>query len=165
MGSGIEPGKSSSHGLHLQLLILQKLLVHRCDFQLTTSRWLNMLGYFHDLVRIEIQAYHSIVTLRMFRLLFDAQAIALLIEFSHTISFRVTYTITKDGSFAILLGIYYSLMQHLTKTSTMEDVVTQYKTSRIITNELLTDDECLCQAIRRRLLSILELHSKLTTIT
>ena len=62
-----------------------------------------MLGYFHHLVRIEVQAYHGIVSLWMLRLLFDAQAIALLIKLSHAISLRVTYTITEDGSFAILL--------------------------------------------------------------
>ena len=72
MGTGIEPGKSSCHGLYLQLLILQELLVHCCDFQLATSRWLDMLRYFHHLVRIEIQAYHSIVALRMLWLLFNA---------------------------------------------------------------------------------------------
>lgn len=54
MGSGIKPGKSSSHGLYLQLLILQKLLVYCCDFQLTTSRWFDMLSHFHHLIRIEV---------------------------------------------------------------------------------------------------------------
>ena len=62
-----------------------------------------MLSYFHHLVRIEVQAYHGIITLWMFRLLLDAQAIALLTKLCHTISLRVTYPITKDGSFAILL--------------------------------------------------------------
>ena len=90
-----------------------------------------MLGYFHHLVRIEVQAYHGIVTLWMLRLLLDAQAIALLIKFSHTISLRGTYTITKDGSFAILLSIYYCLMQHLAKTCTMEDVISQNKADQM----------------------------------
>ena len=54
MGSGIKPGESSCHGLYLQLLILQELLVYCCDFQLTTSGWLNMLGYFYYLIRIEV---------------------------------------------------------------------------------------------------------------
>ena len=73
MGSGIKLGESSCHGLYLQLLILQELLVHCSDFQLTTSRRLDMLGYFHNLVRIEIQAHHCIVTLRMLWLLLDAE--------------------------------------------------------------------------------------------
>ena len=50
----IKPGKSSCHGLNLQLLILQELLVYCCDFQLTTSGWFDMLGYFYYLVRIEV---------------------------------------------------------------------------------------------------------------
>ena len=71
MGSGIKPGESSCHGLYLQLLILQKLLVYCCDFQLTTSRWFDMLSYFHHLVRIEVQAHYGIVALWMFWLLPD----------------------------------------------------------------------------------------------
>ncbi|CUQ49242.1 Uncharacterised protein [Segatella copri] len=40
--------------MHLQLLILQELLVNSGDFQLTTSRWFDMLCYFYNLVRIEV---------------------------------------------------------------------------------------------------------------
>ena len=71
MGSGIKPGESSCHGLYLQLLILQDLLINGGDLQLTTSGWLNMLGYFYNLVRIEVQAYRGIVTLWMLWLLPD----------------------------------------------------------------------------------------------
>ena len=60
-----------------------------------------MLSHFHHLVRIEIQAYHSIVALWMLRLLFDTQAIALLIKLCHAITFRITYTIAKYSSFVI----------------------------------------------------------------
>ena len=69
-----------------------------------------MLSYFHHLIRIEVQAYHSIVALWMLRLLFNAQAIALLIKLSNSISLRITYTITKNSSFVVLLCIYYSPM-------------------------------------------------------
>ena len=98
MGSGIEPYNSSCHGLHLQLLTLQELLVHCCDFQLTTSSWLDMLSHFNHLVRIEIQANHGIVTLWMLKLLLNAEAIALLIKLSYTIALWITYTITEDNS-------------------------------------------------------------------
>ena len=83
----------------------------------------------------------------MFRLLFDTQAIALLIKLCHAISLRTAYSITKYSSFVILLCIYYSLMQHLVQTSTIEDVISQNKASRIITDKLPTDDESLCQTI------------------
>lgn len=91
----------------------------------------------------------------MLRLLFDTQVIALLIKLCYTISLRITYTIAKYSSFVILLCIYYCLMQHLVQTSTIEDIVTKYKASRIITYKLLADYECLCQTIRRSLLCIL----------
>lgn len=84
----------------------------------------------------------------MLRLLFDTQAIALLIKLCHAISLRIAYSITKYSSFVILLCIYYCLMQHLVQTSTIEDVISQNKASRVITDELLTDYEGLCQAIR-----------------
>ena len=45
VGSGIKPGKSSCHGLYLQLLILQELLIDCCYFQFTTSGWLDMFSY------------------------------------------------------------------------------------------------------------------------
>ena len=72
-----------------------------------------MLGYFYYLIRIEVQAYHCIVALRMLWLLFNAQAIALLIKLSNSISFRITYTIAKNGCLVVLLSICHCLMQHL----------------------------------------------------
>ena len=47
----------------------------------------------------------------------------------------------------VLLVIYYSLMLHLVQTGTIEDVISQYKTSRIITDKLFTNDEKLSQTI------------------
>lgn len=47
----------------------------------------------------------------MLRLLFNAEAIALLIKLSHTISLWVAYSITEDGGFVILFSINYCLMQ------------------------------------------------------
>ena len=79
----------------------------------------------------------------MLRLLFDTETIALLIELCNTITLRITYTITEDGSLAVLLSINNCLMQHLAKTSTMEDVIAQHKASRIITNKFLSDNESL----------------------
>ena len=112
-----------------------------------------MLGYFHHLVRIEVQAYHSIVALWMFRLLLDAQAITLLIKLCYAISLRIAYTITKYGSRIIQFCIYYSFCQNLIQTSTIEDVISQYKTKRIITDKLFTNDESQSQTIWRWLFS------------
>ena len=67
--------------------------------------------------------------------------------------------------FYVLLSINYSFCQNLVQSSTIEDVVTQYETSRIITNKLLTDNKGLRQTIWRRLLCIFELHSELAAIT
>lgn len=67
----------------------------------------------------------------MLRLLFDTQAIALLIKLSHAISFRIAYPITEDGSLVILLSISYSLCQDLVQASTIKDVIFQNQASRM----------------------------------
>ena len=46
----------------------------------------------------------------------------------------------------------------------MEDVVAQDKTCSVIANELLANDECLRQAIGRRLLGILKAYTIVTAI-
>ena len=89
----------------------------------------------------------------MFRLLLDAQAITLFIKLSYTISLRIADSITKYSSFVILFYIYNCLMLHLVQTSTFEDVISQYKTKRIITDKLFTNDESLSQTIWRWLFS------------
>lgn len=55
--------------------------------------------------------------------------------------------IQRYRNLVVLLGIYYSLMLHLVQTGTIEDVISQYKTSRIITDKLFTNDEKLSQTI------------------
>ena len=68
----------------------------------------------------------------MLRLLLNTEAIALFIKLCDTISLWIAYTITKDGCLVVLLCINNCLMQHLAKTSTMEDVISQHKASRIL---------------------------------
>ena len=41
----------------------------------------------------------------------------------------------------------------------MEDVVAQHQTRAVVADELAADDECLRQAVGRRLLGVLEMHA------
>ena len=45
-----------------------------------------MLGYIHQLVRVEVKTYHSIIALGLFRFLLNAQAVALLVKLCYAIA-------------------------------------------------------------------------------
>ena len=73
----VEPGEATAKDLHLQLAVVQELLVHRGDFKLTSCRGLDMLGHINNFVGIEIESHHGIVALGLLGLLLDAEAVAL----------------------------------------------------------------------------------------
>ena len=148
MSTSIEPSEAAAKDLNFQFAIFQKLLINSSDFQFSTSRRLNMFGYINDLIWIEIKAYHSIIALRLLWFLFNGEAVALLIKFSNTITLWITDPITKDGCFLILLSIFDSFSQQACKAATIENIVTQNKASTVVTNKLLTNNECLCKSIR-----------------
>ena len=95
----------------------------------------------------EIQTYNSIVTLRISRLLLYAETVSILVELSYTISLRIIDVISKDSSFRINLCGMYCIPEHLTKTCSMEDVITKDKAGRVIANKLLTNNKCLGKSI------------------
>ena len=76
-----------------------------------------MFGNLHNTVRIEIETYHSIVRLRMFGFLLDAQTVPVLVELSYTVAFWVVHIVTKHGGMPFLLSIYNSLLQHPCETT------------------------------------------------
>ena len=124
-----------------------------------------MLGNIHHFIRVEVKAYNSIVTLRLFGLFLNRKAVALLVKLSYTIAFRVRDPIAKDSCLFINLGIMYGILQQFRKTCAIEDVVTKYKAHTIITDEILSNDESLGKSVRRGLLGILEVYAIVRTIT
>ena len=84
----------------------------------------------------------------MFRLLFDTQAVAALVKLRHAVTLGVTHAVAEHGRLAVLFGIHDSLLQHIVKSRTVEDVVAQYKTGTVVSYELFTDNESLCQSVR-----------------
>ena len=65
---------------------------------------------------------------------------------------------------SIFLCALYGLFKHASKSAAIENVVTQYQTSTIVTDKLLANDECLCQTVRRGLLSIFKSDTQFRTI-
>src|SRR5574344_1323706 len=165
MGSGIEPGKSSSERLDHEFLVCKEPLVHGCGFIFTTRRRLDSRSYIHNLVRVEIESYDSIITLWFGRLFFYAQTVSLIVKFGHSIPFRVIYPITEDRSLFSLLCVADCLFEHFRKSGSMENVVSKNEAYAIISNEILSYCKCLSKSVRGRLLSILEMYAIFRTVT
>ena len=163
--TSIQPSKSASKGLYLQLSILEELLIHCRYLILSSCRWFDVSGHFNHLIRIEIQSDNSIVALWMLWLFLDAQTVSVLIKFCHTIAFRIVHPITEHGCFVLFLCGINCFSQHLGKTRTLEDIITQYQTSTIFTNEVGTNRKCLCQTVRTWLLCIFEMHAIVASVT
>ena len=83
----------------------------------------------------------------MLGLLFDAQTVTILVELGHTVALGVVHIVAEHGSTVILLGISHSFLQHTRETATIEDVVAEDETGAIVADELLTDDEGLCETV------------------
>ena len=147
MGAGVKPCKSTLQGQHLQLLLLEVHLVDGGDFQLATGAGLDVLGYLHHAVGIEVEAHDGVVGLRMGGLLLDAQAVALLVELGHSVALGVVHPVAEDGGVVVLLGVDDGLLQHAGESAAVEDVVAQYQTDAVVADELLADDEGLCQTV------------------
>ena len=95
----------------------------------------------------------------MFGLFFYAEAVALVVEFCHPIAFWVVNVIAENRCLTIVRSLY-TLPKHTRKSSSIEDVVAKYEANRVVTNELLADDERLRQTIRAGLLGIFKPYAQ-----
>ena len=101
----------------------------------------------------------------MLGLLFDGHGVKIIVELNHAKAFRVIHMVAKHGRTALRLGLFDRTTQVTTKTVPVKDIIAQYQRTRVASNKFFTDDKCWRKAIRRRLCSIGEFHSKLATIT
>ena len=147
MGAGVEPGESAAEGLHFEFAITEKPLIDSSDLIFSSCGRLDIGCYIHYFIWIEIESYNGIVALWLCRLFFDREAVAFLIEFSHTISLWVVDLIAEDGCFLLFFCRTYSLFDHLGEARTMEDIIAKYKACRIVSDEILADGEGLCESI------------------
>ena len=90
----------------------------------------------------------------MFGLFLDGEATALLVEFGHAVALRVVHPVTEHGGVACRLCLMHSLAEQSGEPGAMENVVAQHEAHRIVTYELLADDESLRKAVGAGLLGI-----------
>ena len=64
----------------------------------------------------------------------------------------------------MFLDIVHGSLEHLLETASMEYVVSKDHAHAVTADELLSDDECLRKAVRRRLLRICEAHAVVRAI-
>ena len=155
----VEPGEATAEHLHLQLAVFQEALVHRGDLQLATCRGLDMLSHFDDLVGVEIEAHHGVVTIRLFRLLLDAEAVALTVELGYAVTFGVADPIAKHGGFVVFLCVFDGITEQSGEAAAVEDVVAQHEAGAVVADELLADDEGLREAVGGGLLGVFEVDA------
>ena len=97
VGAGVEPGEAAAKGLDLEFAVGEKGLVDAGDLQFAAGGGLDVLGDVHHLVGVEVEADDGVVALGLFRFLFDAQAVAVLVEFSDAVAFGVGDPVAEDG--------------------------------------------------------------------
>ena len=83
----------------------------------------------------------------MLRFLLDAQAVPVLVELRHAVTFRIVHPVAEYGGLSFLFRRAYRFLQHGAESVPVEDVVTQYQAGAIITDKLLSDKESLRQSV------------------
>ena len=100
----------------------------------------------------------------MFGLFFYAEAVALVVEFCHPIAFGIVNVIAENRCLTIVRSLY-TLSKHTRKSSSIEDVVAKYEANRVVTNELLADDERLRQSVGAGLFGVFKPYAQVFSIT
>ena len=144
--AGIEPRETSAHELHFEFSGSQELLIDRRYLQLSSRRRFDGLGDVHHLVGVEIETHHGIIAFGVSRLFLDGGHIAIGIESGYAITLGVAHPVTENGG-QPLLGILHGHRKHRRETLSVKNIITQYQTGGVVTNELFANDKGLCQAI------------------
>ena len=133
------------------------------------SLWATAAGDFSGnidhLIGVEIESHNSIVALGLQRFLLDTQAVAFGIEFGYTVTFGVAHPITKNRSLTIFIGRTHRFFKHACEACTMENIVAKNKACTVVAYKICANGKCLCKAIGRGLLGILETHAIVAAIT
>src|SRR5476649_1513488 len=146
VGAGIQPRIASAHDLYRQLAPLHVDTVKVGNLKLASWRWLDAFGDVHYVLVIEVKTGHRVVRLRLKRLLFEADRLALCIELYNAVTLRIVYVIGENTR-AILTQ--HRACQQLIEMMAVIDVIAQHQGRQVIADELFADDECLRQSIRR----------------
>ena len=154
VGAGVEPGEAAAEGLDLEFAVGEETLVDTRDLQFAAGGGLDALGDLHDLVGVEVDARDGVVALRPGRLLLDAEAVAIFVKFSDAVALRVGDPVAEDGSLVLFFGGAHRLQQEVGEAHAVEDVIAQDQADAVVADEVLPDEEGLCEAVGARLLGV-----------
>jgi len=113
-----------------------------------------------DLLVIEIDARHGIVGARIFGLFLNTERLEILIKIHHPITLGVAYRVGEDrGPF----GKLGCLAEFGGQTVTIENIITQDHTGRLVVNEVPANDEGFRQTAGLGLFGIRKLEPPLLT--
>src|SRR5690606_26966080 len=97
MSPGIQPGDAPPEFLQVQLVLFEIQAVQISDLELTASRRLERSSELAGIRVVEVKPRHGVVTLRLSRLLFNADDSPSRIELHHTVCRRILGEVAKDG--------------------------------------------------------------------
>src|SRR5690554_58275 len=133
MGAGVQPGEAPAQQFHVQLALLQIGPVYAGDFQFATVAGFYLFGNVYNAVVVEVEAGYRVVGFRVLRLFFDGNGAFFFVELDDTKAFRVFYLVAENGGAFSALGRF---SQFRGEARTVENVVTEYQTDLVSTDEV-----------------------------
>ena len=130
------------------------------DFVFAACAGLEVAGNGNHVVVVEVQAGHGPVRARLSRLFFNGQGLEVSVELHHAVIAGVGHLVGKDHA-AVGLGV---AAQARTHAGAVEDVVTQYQSGRLITDEVCTQHESLSQAVGFFLYGVGQVYAQLRAV-
>ena len=130
------------------------------DFVFAACAGLEVAGNGNHVVVVEVQAGHGPVRARLSRLFFNGQGLEVGVELHHAVIAGVGHLVGKDHA-AVGLGVAAQARAH---TGAVEDVVTQYQSSRLITDEVCAQHESLSQAVGFFLHGVGQVYAQLRAV-
>ena len=157
-GAGVQPRVAAAQGDHGQRPLLQVHLVERGDLQLAARGGPDLMGLGGHVARVEVQAGDGVGALGLGGLLLDGDGTALSVELHDAEALGVVHVVAEDRGPA-RLGVLDGARQVAPEAVAVEDVVAEHQRARLAGDELLADGEGLCEAVRRGLLGVGEVHA------
>src|SRR5699024_5997917 len=111
---------------------------------------------------VEVQPGDRLVGTWVRRLLRYGQQVPCVVHFPDTIALWVADRVAEQGG---ALQVGYFALETIGETQAVEDVIAEYQRDGVVTDELPTDHEGLCQPVRTGLWCITELETELAAVT
>lgn len=157
-GAGVQPRVAAAEGHHGERPLLQIHLVERGDLQLAACGGLHLGGAGGHVARVEVQAGDGVGALGLGGLLLDGDGPPLAVELHDAEALGVVHVVAEDRG-AARLRVLDGARQVAAEAVAVEDVVAEHQRARLAGDELLADGEGLCEAVRRGLLGVGEVHA------